>query len=80
MLVMPWTSKVRYWEAKMTHLGFKMTPLGAFWEPEGSLEESKILKNEILGALGGQSRVLEGPYGALGIEKGAPGCHFGSQK
>ena len=50
-----------------------MSPLGAFWDAKDDLEESKSVRNEILGALGCQSGVFGGPYGALGVEKGDPG-------
>ena len=57
-----------------------MPPSGAFWDAKDDLEESKSVRNKILGALGCQSGVFGGPYGALGIEKGALGYHFGGQK
>ena len=69
-----------YFGVKMQDLAIKMSPLGAFWDAKDDLEESKSVRNEILGALGCQSGVFGGPYGALGVEKGAPGYHFGGQK
>ena len=66
---MCWGSKVTYCGAKMTHLYIKMSPLGVFLEPKDGLETSKTVRNEIFGALGCQSGVFGGAYGALGIEK-----------
>jgi|OM-RGC.v1.029847130 hypothetical protein len=69
-----------YFGVKMQQLAIKMSPSVAFWDAKDGIEESKSVRNEILGALGCQSGIFGGPYGALGIEKGAPGYHFGSQK
>ena len=69
-----------YIRTKLQHLAIKMSPSEAFWDAKDDLEESKSVRNEILGALGCQSGVFGGPYGALGVEKGPPGYHFGSQK
>ena len=66
---------------KTQHLAIKMSPSGAFWDARDDLEEStKSVRNEIVGALGFQSGVFGGPYGALGVEKVALGYHSGGQK
>ena len=60
-------------DAQIMLWALKMKALGGFGEPKAYPGRSKSVKNEILGALGDQSRVLGDQYGALGVKNGGPG-------
>ena len=80
-LAIKMSSSGAFWDAKDDLEESKsVRSQGAFWEAKDDLEDSKSVRSQILGALGCQSGVFGGPYGALGLEKGAPGYHFGGQK